>query len=119
MNPDTRFRTVLPLLETVLAASFGGWGLFERNAILSRPFWGSTGWHTTAVFHVWPWPFKLAIILNMPVFLAGCFLPCWPLDFLGSAVPEWVCFLERLLLVPLFWYLLGSWADEKKRAAAK
>jgi hypothetical protein len=62
---STQFRTVLPVLQTVLAVLFGGWGLWLRNSILGKPFLeNSTLWNSTARFHVWP--FKFAAIMNMP-----------------------------------------------------
>jgi hypothetical protein len=108
MVGGTQFRKVLPALQTTIAISFGGWGLWLRNSILSRPFWSSTGWNSTAAFHVWPWPFKFAAILNMPAFLAGGLLS-WPLDYLWPGLPEWVSALPVLLVIPLLWYWVGSW----------
>ena len=112
MARDTQFRRVLPVLHTAIAISFGGWGLWLRNFILSQPFWGSTGWNTTAVFHVWPWPLKFAAILNMPAFLCGLVLS-WPLNYLRPGLPEWVSILPSLLLVPVLWYVVGSWVDRR------
>jgi|SRR5215472_1887672 len=103
-----QFCKVLPFSQTVLAIFFGGWGLWTRNSILSRPMWGGTGWDTTLRFHVWPWPFKFAAILNMPALLAGALLS-WPLDNLLPRFPDWG---PTLLLTPLFWYWVGSWTDK-------
>jgi hypothetical protein len=111
MVRETQFRKVLPVLQTAIAISFGGWGLWLRNSILSRPFWGSTGWNSTALFHVWPWPLKFAMILNMPALLASVLLS-WPLDYFRPGLPEWVSDLPVLLLIPFFWYWLGSSADK-------
>jgi hypothetical protein len=116
MVKETQFRKALPALQTAIAISFGGWGLWLRNSILSRPFWGSAGWNSTAVFHIWPWPFKFAAILNMPAVLAGGLLSL-PFDYLRPGMPEWVSVLPVLLLVPLLWYWLGSWADRIVRTA--
>jgi hypothetical protein len=111
MSEALQFRKVLPALQTSIVFAFGGWGLWTRNAILNRPFWGSsTGWETTAVFHVWPWPLKFAVILDMPVVLAGYFLSI-PLNYLRPGLPEWVASLPILVLTPLFWYWCGVWAD--------
>jgi hypothetical protein len=113
MFRHSQFRKVLPLLQTVVAISFGGWGLWLRNAILSRPFWGdSTGWNSTMVYHVWPWPLKFAMTLNLPPLLAGALL-FWPLYHVWPGLPIWVSDLAVLLLIPLFWYWVGSWADER------
>ena len=40
MSREIRFRTRLPIAETVLAALFGGVGLWQRKQILSQPFLG-------------------------------------------------------------------------------
>jgi len=109
MTQRTQFRKVLPVLQTALAGFFGGWGLWVRNSVLSRPFWGSsTGWETTGRFHVWPWPFKFAAILNMPAFLGGGLLS-WLSDYVRPGLPEWV---PDLLLTALLWYWVGCWADK-------
>lgn len=109
---EIKFRQVLPVLQTVIAISFDGRGLWIRNSTLSRPFLGdSTGWDTTLRFHVWPWPLKFAAILNMPAFLAGGLLSL-PLDYLRPGLPEWVSTLPLLLFVSLFWYWVGRRADK-------
>jgi hypothetical protein len=75
MTAVVKFRRLLPVVQCGLAALFGGWGLWERSAILNRVFTadGQTRWDTTAQFHVWPWPFKFAVVTNTPAFL------CWAL----------------------------------------
>src|SRR5215470_2076413 len=103
--PTTQFRKVLPVSQTALAILFGGWGIWERNTIISNSW---LGWNSTLRFHVWPWPFRFAAILNMPAFLAGALLS-WPLDYLLPRLSEWV---PVLLLIPLFWYWVASWADK-------
>src|ERR1019366_6599273 len=88
MAQINQFRKILPFTQIGLAILFGGWGLWIRNAILSRPFvLGMNGWKSTARFHVWPWPFKFAVVLNLPAFLAGA-LVSWPLDALRPGLPE-------------------------------
>ena len=75
MKHRNQFRLTLPASQTLLAAVLGGWGLWLRNSILSRPFWGdSTLWHSTARYHIWPWPFKFVAVLNMPALAAGALL---------------------------------------------
>ena len=109
-------RTVLPISQTVLAAILGGWGLWLRNSILSRPFWGdSTWWNTTARFHVWPWPFKFEAVVNMPAFLVGSLLS-WPLDALHPGLPEWVSILPVLPCVTLLWYWIGLRLEHRQRS---
>ena len=41
MSRRLRFRTILPVAEFVFAAVFGGFGLWERAAILNRPAFGA------------------------------------------------------------------------------
>lgn len=108
---NTQFRKVLPALHTILASVFGGRGLWLRNSILSRPFWGdSTFWDSTARFHVWPWAFKFAAVLNMPALILGLLL-AWPLDAASPGLPEWISLLPALALVPLIWYGIGQRLD--------
>jgi hypothetical protein len=112
MTQRIQFRKSLPVLQTALAILLGGWGLWLRNSVLSRPFLGnSTGWDSTLRFHFWPWPFKFAAVLNMPAFIASGLLS-WPLDYLWPGLPEWVSALPVLLFIPLLWYWVGSWADK-------
>ena len=53
MGSARRFRILLPAAECLLAALFGGVGLWQRFAILSRPWFseGQTMWNTTARLH--------------------------------------------------------------------
>lgn len=119
MAQGIQFRRILPVSQTTFALFFGGWGLWLRNSILSHPFWGDfTGWDSTMRFHVWPWPFKFAAVLNMPAFLTGSLLS-WPLDTLWPGLPESVLILPVLLCVPLLWYLIGSWLDQMPSAGKK
>jgi hypothetical protein len=107
-------RRVLPLTQTGVAILFGGWGLWIRNAILSRPFFpGVSGWESTARFHIWPWPFKFAAVLNLPAFLASA-LVSWPLDALWPVLSESVSILLALVFVYLLWSWIGSWLDRKR-----
>jgi hypothetical protein len=111
MRHRNQFRMTLPVSQTVLAAFLGGWGLWLRNSILSRPFWGdSTLWNSTARYHIWPWPFKFAAVLNMPAFAAGALLSL-PLDALRPGLPEWCSALTVLPFVALLWYRIGVLLD--------
>lgn len=107
-----QFRRVIPLIQTVVAVTLGGWGLWLRNAVLSQPFFGSTLWNSTARFHVWPWPFKFVAIVNMPAFVIGGIL-AWPLDFIRPNFPEWVSGVPTLVFVLLLWSSIGAWVDKK------
>jgi hypothetical protein len=106
MTQEAQFRKLLPIAQTFIAAIFGGWGLLLRDSIIRN----SLGWNSTLRFHVWPWPFKFAAILNMPAFIAGL-LVSWPLASLGPGLPESVLMLPTLLFVTWLWYWVGSWAD--------
>src|SRR5712692_164328 len=106
MPRNRQFRVLLPVAQCALAALFGGAGLWQRFAILSRPFLeGQTLWDTTARYHVWPWAYKFAAILNMPAFLAYALL--W------VGFPEAVALAPSLLLVALLWYRVGCRLDRQ------
>lgn len=109
MVQENQFRRILPASQTVLAAFFGGLGLWQRNEILSHSLFG---WDSTARFHVWPWPFKFAAVVNMPAFLAGMLL-AWPIGDRWPWLPESVLYVPLLLLVPILWYWIGSWLDRR------
>ena len=106
MVREAHFRKLLPIAQTLVAAVFGGWGLWLRDSIIRN----SLGWNSTLRFHVWPWPFKFAAVLNMPALVVGLLLS-WPLEILRPGLPESVSTLPTLLFVPLLWYWVGSWAD--------
>lgn len=111
MAHGTQFRRILPIAQTLIAAVFGGWGLWLRNSVLSHPFLGdSTLWDSTARFHVWPWQLRFAAILNMPALLAGGLLSL-PISIFRPGTPEIVSVLPPLLAVFLLWYWVGSWLD--------
>jgi len=70
-----RFRTWLPLTQCLLGGIFGLLGAWQRVSVLDRAaFFDQTLWHTTARFHVWPWPYKLALSINLPSFFVGALL---------------------------------------------
>jgi len=113
LGRETKFRTFLPIGQSGLAALFGAFGLWQRSLILSRPvFEGQTSWETTARFHVWPWPYKFAVLTNVPAFLAGLLLS-WPVETAWPGIPESVANLPSLLLVPILWYWVGSSLDRR------
>lgn len=116
MIPRIQFRRVLPVVQTGLALSFGGWGLWIRNSILNQRFLGdSTLWDSTARFHVWQWPYKFAVVLNIPAFLIGSSLSLL-LEVFRPGLPELVLIIPVLLFVPILWYLIGAWLDRRARA---
>ena len=114
MAREIRFSSLLPAAQFCVAALFGGIGLWRRSAILSRPgfFEGQTMWNTTARFHVWPWPYKFAAVLNLPAFLLGL-APSWQLGIIWPSAPEYVATLPALLLVPLLWCGVGYRLDRR------
>jgi hypothetical protein len=76
MAPSARFRYTVPVVQCCLAGMLGVFGLRERAAILSRPFLkGVTVGETTASFHIWRWPFKFAVTMNVPGFVCGGLIP--------------------------------------------
>lgn len=112
MPSNVQFRGVLPVVQTTIAALFGGCGLWLRNAALSARFFDSTLWNSTASFHVWPWPYRFAATLNLPAVLLG-FLVSAPIGLARRQGPEWLFYLPSLLTVPLLWYFLGFWLDRQ------
>jgi len=123
MRQEFRFRMLLPAVQTVLATLFGGVGLWQRNEILNRPFLGDQRlWESTARFHVWPWPYKFAVISNMPAFLAGSLvsLPIrvlLPVNALSPGLPEAVELAISLVFVAMLWYWVGDRFDRRWPAA--
>jgi hypothetical protein len=107
-----RFRVVLPVTQSVLVLVLGGIGEWQRRRILSSTSIFGDGWHSSARFHVWPWPLKFALITNMPAILAGSFLS---LPFGGAAeeIVDAILLVLTLLSVPLFWYWIGSRFDHR------
>jgi hypothetical protein len=112
MPSNVQFRRVLPVVQTATAALFGGCGLWLRSAALSASFFDSTLWNSTASFHVWPWPYRFAAVLNLPALLLGQ-LVSGPIGRARPQGPEWIFHLPSLLTVPLLWFFLGYWLDRK------
>lgn len=119
MVRELRFRVVLPIVEAVIAALFGAIGLWQRSAILSHPFFeGQTMWDTTARFHVWPWPYKFAAILNLPAFFGGLLMTI-PIGAIRPTLPEAVQIAPTLVFVWMLWHWIGSRFDRRWTAADK
>ena len=106
------FRRILPASQVALAGLLGGWGLWQRNQILSHDYLFGIGWNSTARFHVWPWPFKFAVVSNFPAFLAGSLLS-WPVSIIWPKLSEPVGEVPSLLFVPILWYWVGSRLDRR------
>jgi hypothetical protein len=119
MKARLRFRTILPFVGVLTAALFGGIGLWQRSSILSRPFFeNQTMWDTTARFHVWPWPYKFAAILNLPA-LFGDLLLTIPIDAIKSNLPDAVESAPTLLFAWFLWRWVGSRLDRRWKIADK
>ena len=119
MGREIRFRTLLPVAECGIAALFGGLGLWQRSKILSGSFWGDTTlWESTARFHVWPWPYKFAVISNLPGVLAGLLLS-WPLGLIWPGMSEYMEDVPSLLFAAILWYWVGSRLDRRWRLTDK
>jgi hypothetical protein len=104
MGQTAQFRKILPVSQVVFAVLLGGWGEWLRYTTLNRPFFGGTWWDSTARFHVWPWPLKIALVVNLPV-LVGAGLVSVPLDAVRfPAIPEWLFYVMMLPFVALLWY---------------
>jgi len=111
MRTHTPYRLLLPVIQTVAAIVFGGVGLWERHAILNRPLFGDqTLWDSTARFHVWPLPYRLAVISNIPAFVTAGIVE-WPLSAIWPRMPETVGFVLFVGCVPILWYFLGQRLD--------
>ena len=108
MSSEKQFRRVLPVSQTLIAILFGGWGEWQRVQIVNR----SLGWASTVAFHIWPWPLKFTLILNMPAFLVGS-LSDWPINSLWPNRPEYLQLPLAILVVPFLWYGIGRWLERR------
>lgn len=113
MAQTHRFRRTLPIAQTISAAFFGGFGLWQRNQILAH-----TWLNSTARFHVWPWTYKFAVITNTPALLVGL-LFSWPISNLAPASSEYAQAAPTLFIVPILWYWVGSRLDRPQSFANK
>jgi len=108
MSPEKQLRRVLSVSQTLVAILFGGWGEWQRIQSINR----SLGWHSTAVFHIWPGPLKFAMILNAPALLVGEFIE-WPINSFWPDLPESLRLLPLIPLVALLWYVIGRWLERR------
>jgi hypothetical protein len=107
-----RFRTILPALQVMLAALFGGCGLWQRNQILSHDYLFGIVWNTTARFHIWPWPYKFAAVSNFPALFAGLLLTV-PISAVRSTLSEAIQLAPTLLFVACLWRWVGKRLDRR------
>ena len=107
-----QFRLILPVFQVALAALFGGWGLWQRNRILSHDYLFGIGWNTTARFHVWPWPYKFAAVSNLPALFAGLLLTI-PIGALRPTLSEATQLAPTLVFVQFLWRWVGSRLDQR------
>lgn len=107
-----RFRQILAASQVAIAALFGGWGLWQRNQILSHDYLFGIGWNTTARFHVWPWPYRFVAISNFPALFAGLLLTV-PISAVRPALPEARQLIPTLVFVLFLWRWVGSRFDQR------
>jgi hypothetical protein len=116
METSIQFRFRLPVLQFVAATFFGGIGLWQRHQILNQRFIGEqTLWETTAKYHVWPLPYRFAVIPNIPAMLAAGVIE-WPIGTIWPNMPEPFGFVLFLLLVPILWFFVGLQLDRDPSA---
>jgi hypothetical protein len=108
MMASLRFRIWFAVIGTAIAEGFGAVGLWQRSHILSRPFFiGQTLWDSTARFHVWPWPFKVAAIWAFPAFFGGSIV-MMPVNLFIGRFPEAAELLPSGALALLLWYWVAA-----------
>ena len=108
MLANLRSRMWVAVLATALAESFGAVGLWQRNHVLSQQFFmGQTLWESTARFHIWPWPFKVAAIWAFPAFFGGSIV-MMPVNLLIGPLPEAAELLPAGALALLLWYWVAA-----------
>jgi len=99
---------MLCLAALAIAVGLGGTGTYIRHTVLSQPFLeGQTLMETTARYHVWPWPLKLAILVNLPAFMVAD-LVSMPLAILSKRLATYLSTTLRLVLVVLLWLKIGK-----------
>src|SRR5262249_34884148 len=69
-------------------------------------------WDTTARYHVWPWPWKFAVVTNTPAFLTWALIS-WPASDRWPTIPEAAMAAPSLLFAAILWYAVGSWFDQR------
>jgi hypothetical protein len=116
MSRNLRFRVLLPVLATATVILVGGIGLWQRHRILNQRLFGDqTLWESTARFHVWPLPYRFAVITNIPAFLTAGVIE-WPIGSRWPQFPEIFGFVLFVLFVPVTWYVIGSHLDKNPAA---
>jgi hypothetical protein len=112
-----RFRlcTWLPLTQCLLGGVFGVLGAWQRVSALDRlAFFDQPLWNTTARFHVWPLPYKLALSINLPSFLVAALVAS---PFVKSPrIAEYAVMALSVLLAFPIWRGIGSRLDQRIEA---
>lgn len=119
MGGRPQFRLLLPPIQIISAACFGGVGLWERYQILNQRIWGDqTLWNSTAAFHVWPRPLRFAVVTNIPAFLAAGIVE-WVVRWFGANPPEIAAFAVSVVFVGVLWHKIGSQFDAQLAASTQ
>jgi hypothetical protein len=101
------FRWGLAVAQFLLAAVSGGIGFWQRHAILNQRFGEGTFWDTTSAYHVWPWPFKFAAVVNLPALIGSMPLSSG-IAMLWDGWNEVAENTLALLFVPLLCFWVGG-----------
>jgi hypothetical protein len=106
-----RPRIAIALIAIVVTFVCGGLGTYQRDVILSQPFLGDqTLADTTARFHVWPWPLKVAMTISLPAFLVAAVAAGIFSDF-SETVGTVVHVFATSFLTILLWWVVGIRLD--------
>ncbi len=107
-----QFRTILPIAQPLLAIILGCIGEWQRWHILTQRSFFGDGWHSTARFHVWPWPLKFAVITTMPTMFPGALLSLIVRDSWEEAF-YMATLVLAYLAAPVLWYWIGYKFDHR------
>jgi hypothetical protein len=101
---------LLPVVQFFISGTLGAIGLWQRSQLLSQPLFSGTLGDTTAAFHIWPWPFKLAVTMNLPAFIFGGVFELIDHHLEANISETWECVIA-LAFVPLLWFWIGRGLD--------
>lgn len=84
----------------------GRWAVFVGGG--QRRDWAlAARGDSTAAYHVWPWPFTFAVVVNLPA-LIGSVPVSGGVGMLWDGWNEVAEMTQALLFVPVFWYWVGG-----------